>query len=439
MNPSTQVPAVSPKVSRGTRSSVVVERCQVCGSGDLSPVLFLGYLPPVNQMPRIGERPHEQPAYPAELLYCNQCRLAQLGLIVDPEILFPPEYPYSSGTTALLRRNFTELYQEASSLLVLRPDDLVVDIGSNDGTLLSNFQAGGHRVLGIEPTLQREIAQQRGIPSVGAFFDSPTARQVRTEHGPARVITAANVFAHIEDIHSIVEGILLLLADDGVFISESHYFASLVETLQYDTIYHEHLRYYSVRSLSHLLAMHGLEVWHARRIPTHGGSVRVYASRQGQQPVRESVAALTAWEDQVIGDMASLQQFRRRVVESKIALHALLQQVRSRGERIFAVGAPSRASTLVNYTGLDDGMIECVVEIAGSQKIGKNMPGTLIPVVDEKVLYEEQPEYALLLSWHIADELMPKITARGFRGQYIVPLPQLVVVGEKVRGARGAR
>ncbi len=416
------------KLAAGTGSSIVVNRCQVCENPDLQSILFLGYLPPVNQMRPVGESLKEQPAYPAELMYCPRCQLVQLGLIVDKEVLFPPEYPYTSGTTRILRENFSELYQECKTIVSLEMEDLIIDIGSNDGTLLSNFKNNDHRVLGIEPTQMGNLANERGIPTVISFFDSPTAEKVKVEQGPAKVITATNVFAHIENIHSIVDGIMVLLKDDGVFISESHYFVSLVETLQYDTIYHEHLRYYSLSSLSYLLDMHGLEVIHAKRIPTHGGSIRVYAARKGVYRPQSSVAAILK-EESVAGlDAKTLAEFKRRVVQSKVDLYTLIADIKSKGQHLYGIGAPSRASTLVNYTGLDDGILDYVLEVKESYKIGKYMPGTLIPVVDEIKLFEDQPEFALLLSWHIADELIPKLHERGYRGDYIVPLPEPKIV-----------
>lgn len=419
-----------PTLAAGTRSSIVVQSCQVCGASELEPVLFLGYLPPVNQMRTIGERPHEQPAYPAQILRCPRCELVQLGLIVDPQVLFPPEYPYTSGTTKILRDNFAELYRECSSMFPLGPKDLVIDIGSNDGTLLSNFVNGGHPVCGIEPTLNAELANRRGIRTVMEFFNRQTAERVRAEYGEASVITAANVFAHIENIGDIVDAIAGLLTPNGVFISESHYLVSLIETLQYDTVYHEHLRHYSLTSLQYLLNLHGLEAIHARRIPTHGGSFRVYAARRGVHAVRPSVGQILAEEEQLHASGQWLGDFRRRVVQSKLDLLALLRDIKRRGERLYGVGAPSRASTLINYVGLDDGILDCVLEIRGSHKIGKYMPGTLIPVVEESRLFEQPPEYALLFSWHIAEELIGKLRAKGYRGKFIIPLPQPTVVNE---------
>src|SRR6202521_3836729 len=279
------------KVARaaGSGASVPVECCQVCGHAPLASVLSLGYMPPVNQMVSIGDVPRQQPWFPTNLLHCRNCDLVQLGLAVDPVIIFPPEYPYTSGTTRLLRDNFADLYRESTAMLGLGADDLVVDLGSNDGTLLSNFHNGGHRVLGIEPTDVGDIANQRGIPTLKRYFGVDVAREVKNEYGPARIVTAANCFAHMEDGPAILACIVEMISADGVFISESHYLIGLLDTLQYDTIYHEHLRYYSVRSLKHLFEMHDFEVFHARPIPSHGGSIRVYAARRGTRQIQPSV------------------------------------------------------------------------------------------------------------------------------------------------------
>jgi hypothetical protein len=409
------------KLAAGTNSSVIVERCQVCDSTEFDSVLFIGYLPPVNTMPKIGTRPSEQPAYPAELLLCNKCQLVQIGLIVDPAILFPPTYPYTSGTTKILRENFKQLSEEVAQRYPLKSSELVVDIGSNDGTLLSNFTQRA-KVFGIEPTNAGKLAVERGISTLTSFFNRAAVEKTVSEHGKAKIVTATNVFAHIEDIHEIVDCIDQLVAKDGIFISESHYLLSLIETLQYDTIYHEHLRYYSVTALKHLLEMHGFEIIFARRIPTHGGSIRVYAARKGQYPVDASLNQLLDEEKRKI-TRETLAKFARAVTQSKLDLLGLLKEIKVGGARVYGVGAPSRASTLINYVGLDNGILDCVLEIKGSYKIGKYIPGTTIPVVDEQRLFQDQPEYALLLSWHIADELIPKLTARGFKGRYIIPLP----------------
>jgi SAM-dependent methyltransferase len=405
-------------------SSRPISSCQICRHDGLDSVLFVGFIPPVNTMPDVGSMPVEQAAFPLEMVRCPACGHVQIGLEVDAEVLFPFSYPYLSGSTRILRENFADLYVKTMAVLPLAADDLVVDIGSNDGTLLGNFLKGGHRVLGIEPSQAGLVARERDVETLTAYFNQATAAQVLESHGKARVITAANVFAHIAEPHGVVAAITDLLAPDGLFISESHYLLGLVETVQYDTIYHEHLRYYHLGSLIRLLAEHGLEVFKVERIPTHGGSIRVFSARQGKHSVDASVAqALAAEAAAGLNDGSGLKTFRDRVIRSKVELFELLAPLKRAGARIYGIGAPSRASTLINYTGLDDGTLDCVLEMSSSHKLNKYIPGTRIPVLDEKKLFEDQPEYALLLSWHITDELVANLKSKGFKGKFISPLP----------------
>jgi len=404
-------------------TSCPVTNCQICDSRDLSSIIFLGYLPPVNTMPPINASPVEEPSFPLELLRCDDCGLVQIGLEVSQEVLFPESYPYLSGSTRILRDNFAQQYQEVQDVVGLEEDDLVIDVGSNDGTLLYNYLLGGHKVLGIEPSQAADVAIKQGINTEKTYFGLATANRIREQYGPAKVVTACNVFAHITDVHAVVDGIVNMLGEDGVFVSESHYLADLVETLQYDTIYHEHLRYYHLGAIQSLLEKHDLEVFHVNRIPTHGGSIRVFAGRKGRRQVKPSVENCLAREEQLgINSGKGLADFRARVISSKLDLYAMLAPIKAAGARIYGIGAPSRGSTLINYLGLDDGILEAVMEVSTSHKLNKYMPGTRIPVLDERKLYEDQPEYALFLSWHIADELAPILRKNGFKGKFIVPL-----------------
>lgn len=402
-----------------------VGECQICQSTELRSVLFLGYLPPVNAMRPINSLLDQEPWFPAEMLYCSKCHLVQLGYAVNPKVLFPPEYPYTSGTTKILRENFADLYREVRERIQISAEDLIVDIGSNDGTLLSNFKQGGHRVAGIEPSLTAKLAEERGIPTVMTFFGKEAVGKVRREYGKARIVTATNVFAHIQNVSKVLNHIEGLLDAKGVFISESHYLRDLIETLQYDTIYHEHLRYYSLTSLKYLLEAHGFRIFFVKRIPTHGGSIRVYASKSGEYPIAAVVDQTL--KDEIAAGLNSdawINEFRERVVRSKLELYELLDQIKREGKRLYGISAPSRASTLINYVGLDDGILDCVLEVQGSKKIGKYIPGTRIPVVEESKLYADQPPLVLLLSWHIASELCYNLKRRGYRGDFIVPLPK---------------
>lgn len=408
-------------------SSRVVTNCQICNHFPLERVLFLGYLPPVNDFHQIGERPKEEPSYPAEILYCEKCHLVQSGLVVDPKIIFPPSYPYTSSTTKVLRDNFAELYRECSEMLNLKRDDLIVDIGSNDGNLLNNFK-DNHRVLGITPEDIGKIAIERGIPTILDYFTKDVAAKVVKEYGKAKIVTATNVFAHIDNVNEVVDDVLAMLQDDGVFIIEVHYLLPIVRLNQFDTIYHEHLRHYSLHSLKYLLEDHSLEVIHAKQIPSHAGSIRIYAARKGKYPAGDTIRPLLEMEKKEILSKGALLDFRRKTILAKLELATLLRDIKKNGERVYGIGAPSRGTTLINYVGIDEGIVDCILEIKGSHKIGKYVPGTLIPVLEESKLYEDQPEYAILFSWQITDELIPKLKERGFRGKFIVPLPSPRVV-----------
>ena len=401
--------------------SKTINRCQISGKKDLKTIISLGFLPPVNKLRKINSLNQESIFFPTDLKYSKSSKLVQLTNIVDKTILFPSEYPYTSSTTKILRENFKELYNECSKLFDLYQDDLVVDIGSNDGNLLSNFK-NNHKVLGITPEDIGKIAIKKGIKTLIKYFDEETSRYVLNKFGKARIITATNVFAHIEDVGKLMKNVLRILDNNGIFITESHYLVSLLQTLQYDTIYHEHLRYYSLQSLKYLFDKYGLTIIHAKKIPTHGGSIRVYAAKKGKYKILDSAKKILAYEKKYI-NWKNLNKFKDDVIKSKLNLYRILNGVRKKKKRIFGIGAPSRVSTLVNYLGLTNEIIENVCEIEGSYKIGNYMPGTNIPIVSETKLFKEKPEYALLLSWHISDELIFNLKKKGYKGKFIIPLP----------------
>ena len=398
-----------------------VTRCQISNSKKLDSLIFLGYLPPVNTLRKIGSTPEEEISFPAELLYCNKSKLAQLGCIVDKEILFPYSYPYTSSTTKILRENFVNLYKDTQKIIKLKKDDLIIDIGSNDGNLLSNFK-NNHKVLGVTPEKIGKIAIKKGIPTIIDYFNEKTSSKIIKKYGKAKVITATNVFAHIDNINNIVKSILKTLTLDGIFISESHYLLPLIKTVQYDTIYHEHLRYYSLASLNYLFKKHNLEIIDTKEIPTHGGSIRVYAARKGLYKISKNVKKQFK-KEKIYLNKTSFEKFKKNVVSSKVNLFNIIKKIKDKNKTIFGVGAPSRASTLINYLGLDQDIIDCVLEIKGSYKIGNYIPGTKIPILDEKILFKRKPNYLILFSWHIKNELKKNLKKKGFKGKFIIPLP----------------
>jgi hypothetical protein len=301
-----------------------------------------------------------------------------------------------------------------------------VDIGSNDGTLLSNFSPY-HQVQGITPEDIGYLAQKKNIPTFISYFNKQAVAYVLKERGSAKVVTATNVFAHMDHIRDILSLIQELLSQDGVFISESHYLLPLLETVQYDTIYHEHLRYYSLQSLTYLFESQGMEIFHVKRIGTHGGSIRVYTAKKGLYPIQDSVRICLEEEKQKIHD-SSFEAFKHNVLLSKLELQSFILKMKMDKKKIYGVGAPSRASTLIHYVGINEQMVDCILEVKGSYKIGHYIPGTLIPIVNEEKMFQDPPDYLLLFSWHIADELMKKIKLLGYKGDFLVPLPHPHVV-----------
>ena len=404
------------------KTSITSNKCQISGAKDLRLIISLGYLPPVNKLRKINSLTKEDTFFPTDLMYSSKSKLVQLSTIVDKEILFPKEYPYTSSTTKILRKNFEELYSECRKIVNLTDENLVIDIGSNDGNLLSNFK-NNHKVLGITPEKIGKIAIKKGIKTLLRYFDEKTAEIVLKKFGKAKIITATNVFAHIDNVNKVIKNILKILEPDGVFISESHYLVSLIETKQYDTIYHEHLRYYSLNSLKYLFEKHGLRIIHAKKINPHGGSIRVYATKSKKFKINKSVNKILKHEKKFL-NWNTFNKFKKEVVQSKIELYSLLKKIKKQNKRIYGIGAPSRASTLINYVGLDENIIDCVLEIEGSYKIGNYIPGKKIPILSEKKLYTDQPEFVILFSWHISSELKSNLKKKGFKGKFIIPLPR---------------
>ena len=402
-----------------------IQKCQFSNKKDLRLIISLGYLPPVNEFIKINSIKSQSVFFPTDLVYSSSSKLVQLSTIVNKSIVFPKSYPYTSSTTKILRENFSELSKECNKLINLNSTDLIVDIGSNDGNLLSNFKR--IRRLGVTPENIGKLAIKKGIPTLLNYFDKKTANLIKKKYGQAKIITATNVFAHIDNIKELMGNVLKILKNDGVFITESHYLMPLIQDLQYDTIYHEHLRYYSLTSLKNIFNKFNLEIIHAKEIPTHGGSIRVYVSRKNKYKKSKLINKILSKEKKLLSWQKFLN-FRDKVVDSKLQLLSLLRKIKQNKKIIYAVGAPSRASTLVNYTGITKEIIDCICEVSNSYKVGHYMPGTNIPVVSEKIIFKKKPEYLLLLSWHISKELINNLKKKGYKGKFIIPLPKPRIV-----------
>ena len=397
-----------------------IKQCQICKSKDINEILDLGYMPPVNNFLPFTKVKKQELFFPTQFFNCEKCKFFQLGTIVNKEIIFPKNYPYTSSTTEILRENFKDLSKKCFSKFTLSKKDLIMDIGSNDGNLLINFK-DRMRVVGITPEDVGKLAIKKGIPTILDYFNDKTADRFLTKYGKAKVITATNVFAHIDEPHKLTKNVKKCLTDDGIFIVEIHYATSLIRSLQYDTIYHEHMRYYTLFSLVKLLKKNGLHIFDAEKIPTHGGSLRIFSSKK-KKKLSERMKKLIL-NEKVFLKKSNIKKFTNNVHQSKFKLLKLLEKIKSRKKNICAIGAPSRASTLINFVGLDNYAINYILEKKGSYKINKFMPGTNIPVVDEKIIKKLQPDYLLILSWHISKDLIKIFKKKGFIGKFIIPLP----------------
>lgn len=402
--------------------SYIINCCQVSGSKKLLKILDLGYLPPVNISRSLFCKKKQEFYFPTELMYSKVSKLFQLSCIVDKKILFPKSYPYTSSTTKILRDNFADLYEECKKKKILTKSELLVDIGSNDGNLLTNFKEHC-KILGVTPENIGKLAIKKGIPTLIEYFDDKVVKKILNKFHKAKVITATNVFAHIDKPNELLKNISKCLLSKGIFIIEVHYFCSLIKNVQYDTIYHEHMRYYSLQSLNYLLNKNNFKIFDAKLIPTHGGSIRIYASKfKGYQCTSRFKKILK--RERFILSQKNIKNFKIKVSKSKIELLKILINLKNKNKKIYAVGSPSRAVTLVNYVGLDENIIDCILEVKKSKKINTYMPGTNIPILDEKIIFSSNPpDYLLLLSWHISKELINSFRLKGFKGDFIIPLP----------------
>ena len=402
--------------------------CQICSSDKIIKFLSLGPHPPSDNFLVEAELKKPEKKYPLEVYFCGNCKLVQLGYAADPILLFTDHFVYTTASNDELVRNFAALVDIIIKRFNLTEKDFAVDIGSNDGTLLSNYLPHNIKVLGIDPSKAAELAQQKNIPTMLEFFNEKTAKKILAKHGKAQIITATNVFAHVKELDSFMKGIQALLADDGIMIEESHYIRSMMESMQFDSIYLEHLRYYSLKPLIYLFNKYGMDVFDAERITTHGGSLRVYACRKGSKPISKNVSKILKDEEKFgLYSISAYNAFAKRVTNNKEKLRELLRKIKSEGKHIYGIGAPAKGNTLLNFCNIDNKILDCLVE-RPNMKIGKYSPGMHIKIEEESKLFAEQPEYALLLTWNLENIIIPKLRAKGYKGKFIVPVPEPRVV-----------
>ena len=400
--------------------------CRACGGTQLKCFLSLGPTPLANSFLKSPDEAASEPSFPLDLYFCEDCSLVQLLDVINPEVLFR-NYIYVTGTSDTIAAHNVKYAQTVVDFLKLGPSDLVVEVASNDGSLLKCFRNHGIRTLGIEPATNiAEMARSQDIETMDQFFNSATAGQVRATHGPAGAVIGNNVLAHVDETQDFLLGCKELLRDDGLVIIEVPYLRELLERLEYDTVYHEHLCYFSVTTLLRLCESVGLRIVRLDHVPVHGGSLRMYAGPKEHYREHGRDVLAQAEEERKAGmtEFSRYQKFAADVQNNRQAIVKLLAELKSRGKSVAGYGAPAKGNTLLNYCGIDTGLVPYTVD-KSPLKIGLYTPGMHLPVLPATALLERQPDYALILAWNFADEIMKQ--QQEFHqngGKFIIPIPE---------------
>jgi SAM-dependent methyltransferase len=404
--------------------------CRLCGSSNLVCVLELTPTPPANNFVDEDHLRPPQTCYPLDLYLCRDCTHVQLCDVVDPRILFE-HYVYVSGTSPTYRKHLLAYAQDVITRYLPDPQSEIMEIGSNDGTFLKVFQDAGLPVHGVDPAQNiAAIANADRVPTTATFFGKEAARALKDEGHKPGVILANHVFAHIDDLRGVINGVEVLLRPDGFFIFEVSYLLNVVEKLLFDTIYHEHVAYHSVKALQKFLEGNGFELIEVQDVEHQGGSLRSFAQKRGgPRQVDKSVVEFLAREKRAgLDDPNTYRNYASRLENLKKNLNSLLHKIKAEGKTIAGFGAPAKATTLMYHFGLDQSVIDFIVD-DNPIKQGTYTPGLHVPVLPSSALYEQRPDYLVILAWNFADSIMKMHKAyQESGGCFIIPLPELCVI-----------
>lgn len=405
-------------------------KCRFCNKEDIFKFLELGTMALANSFLTAEElKSDAEPAYPLDVYFCEQCGLVQIGYAVPPDALFK-EYIYFSATSDLVHRHAEYLSQSFQKRFGLGKDSSVVEIASNDGTVLKYFKKTGVKVLGVEPATNiAKVAIEAGIDTCNEFFHEDSARAVKERYGSADVILGRHVFAHVPEIHGFVKGLKHLLAPGGAVAIEAPYLIDFVEKNEFDTVYHEHYSYLSVRAMSHLFRQYDMEVFDAERVAIHGGSIIYFIGHTGAHEISSNVPQLIESEiAKGLDKKDTYVKFAQRTAAIKNDLLKLLNDLKAAGKRIAAYGAPAKGNTLLNYCHISTDLVEYTVD-KSPYKQNFFTPGMHLPVYHPDKLVQDMPDYVLLLAWNFSDEiLVQQAEYRRRGGRFIMPIPGVRVI-----------
>jgi C-methyltransferase C-terminal domain/Putative zinc binding domain/Methyltransferase domain len=405
-------------------------KCRLCGSASLVSVVDLGATPPCERFLTEAQLDEPEQTYPLHLRVCTSCWLAQLPPLITPEDTFT-EYAYFSSFSTSWVEHARRFVIDSVARLGLGADSFVVEVASNDGYLLQHVAAGGIRCLGIEPSVNvGDAARERGVPTLTEFLSPETGAGVRSEHGPADLVVANNVYAHIPDVVGFTRGLRNLVADDGWVSVEVQHLLTLIELNQYDTIYHEHFQYYTVASAQRALASGGLSLVDVELVPTHGGSIRLWArpSEVAGQPSAAVLDVLAREKDAGLHELAGYAEFARRVATVRRDLLSFLAVAAAQGRTVVGYGAPGKGNTLLNHCGIRPDLLSYTVD-RNPYKHGRFTPGTRIPILPPDRIAEDRPDYVLVLPWNLRTELTDQLSYVGeWGGRLVFPIPSLEIV-----------